>query len=716
MIYEKKFSNFTNLTSKKFMFPDDDLERFYFLKKHLPPPCDDLMKKTYTKVEQTRAEILEVERFISLSLLTRTSRYPVKFMPPIKDFVNMLENQVPLTAEDVSPSFVQHTSLLVSYVYGNIEQLVNGVAAMKFSDEFPFIVSSMLPSLFGFFVSAEYMEHAVKFYTTFVKTQRQKVTLVVIQPFFCSVLTYRFVESVMDGLLFKLGAESELNNESTFQDFMAKYSNLLTKLLVDNMPLLPSSFFEIFRVVLNNKWKKPNMISLFFSNFVKPQFVMYTQASPYPKKCLFVSKLVDNIANNDQYFTQILNSWFLTKPNLEILSIYTPYNQVFITLFLSIADVIMTTTCLLKAGPLPNGLGDPDLSDYKQKTKFCPMTVRVYPKGLKAPPFEADRLLIPYFEPKGNNPLFDHTYRAMKSVIPKYITVYEKLVERKEKNAVFVDYALQQALREMRLCTESLEKYLVCKYQANLLNELREIVRSREFFIKMPFEKKVMNEERKIYYYDVVKKFPTINVRRTLFLYFVYNSMSQSMEKYQAEFELLDEKWHELSISRRTSSELNQVNGLNRSAQIIFWKSIDVIQSIGSSPIPRRFELIMNALKMIKTIDESLFSKLLRSAMIFANSSFVPRSYIVLNEYAIKREIFTNMLTEEDYKLWIDFEVFVLAYANDNDNPSTLDLILEIRNSIISDISKSAKKLSKKSSKSPSNKKSKSRKFKLKGK
>ena len=652
------------------IFPTNDEDRFYFLKNYLPPQCDIKLKRINNEVERKRFEILEVERFISLSLLTKTKKYPAKYMPPIKEFINMLENQTFLTPKDVHPSFVQQSSLLVNFAYSNPKQLAIGVAKMKFSEEFPFIVSSTLPSLFGYFVSEEYMRYAERFYTTFVETQTQKVSLVVIQPFFCSVLTYRYVESVMEGFLIKIGAETHLNDGSMQNDLIEKFSAMLTSLIIKFMCLLPSAFFNIFKVVLNNKWKRENLVQLFFSNFARPQFLSYVEASPFSSSRSFVSQVLNNIANDDKFFTQILNSWFITLPNLDILSIYTPFNHMYLTLLLTVSDVEMAAQCCKIGGLLPNTLNDIDYSLYKtHKVKFSPINIRVYPRDLKTPSAQIDHILIPQYDVKPSDAQLDVSYRAMKAVTPHGSTVYEQLCKRKSKDKIFLDYSLQKSLNEMQEQTNSLEKYLVVMFNEKLLDNLSEIVRSREFFIKLPFALHQILDKKNthIKYSHFVKKFPSINVKKTLYLYFLYNRIQICFDRFQKEFDQLKGYWEQLSKNRRVSCDLTVVNNLRDAPRNIYLEAADTIQSLGSAYISRQFELMIKALKMIQIIDKSQFLDILRTLLIITNSSYVPLVYIVFNEYVIKSKVYREMMPEKEYKLWIKFERFLLVYMDDNE-------------------------------------------------
>lgn len=666
------------------MLPESDIERFNFLKMHSPPAVDDLLKKIYTDIDKKRIEILEAERFINLSLLTRTTKYPEKFMPPMNEFIAMLENQVVLTSEEIDPSFVQHTSLLISYVYGNIDQLVKGVAAMSQSEEFPFIVSSMLPSIFGFFISAEYMQYALNFYKTFIRTQKKNLSLIVIQPFFCSIFTYRYIENVMESFLIKFGTETIRKNEPFPQEFMNKYSNLLTKLLIEALPLLPAAFFEIFKTVLEDKWNKTKLVHLFFSSFLKPQFLMYLRSSPFNDEG-YVRQIIDNIARNDKYFTQIINSWYIAIPKYEIFPIYTPFKQVFVTLFLSIADVMMTTTCLLKGGTLPGVLDDMSCFKYGPEIKFNPLIVRIYTKELKVLPPKVDPLIMPLSNPIESNPNFDRTYRAMKSVIPKTTTVFEELLKHENQTTEFTNYALQKAIAEKQSQIESLENYLVAKYYHNRLIDLREIVRSREDFIKIPFVLQIAQSGKS--FKDVSQTFLSNHAKRVLFLCTIKKNVHYVYDELIIDFRNLIKSWDQLSFSRRKNCELNFVNTMSKSRQENFWQACNIISCLTRVPIYRTFELLMKAIKMIYLINSERFHDLLRTAMIFSKSKFVPLVFELQNEFAIKNMTFREMLYENEYEIWIAFESFLLTYANGNpeknENNDTRDALIQVSNKIV---------------------------------
>lgn len=671
------------------MIPTNDIERFKFLKMHAPPACDDLLKKIYSDIDQKRIEILEAERFINLSLLTRTKKYPVGFMPPRDTFISMLETQVLLTSEEIDPSFVQHTSLLISYVYSNIDQLVKGVAEMSDSEVFPFIVSSMLPSIFGFFISAEYMQYAVQFYKTFIRTQKHKLSLIVIQPFFFSISTYLYIENVMEAFLIKFGTESIPKNEPFPQEFMNKYSKLLTKLLIEAMPLLPAAFFEIFKTVLEDKWSKTHLVYLFFDSFLRPQFVNYLQASPFSEK-RYVHLIIDNIAKNDIYFTQIFNSWYMTIPKHEILPIFTPFKQVFVTLFLSIADVQMATECCLKGGKLPSVLDDINCTKYGDDINFNPFLARIYTKELKALQPKVDPLIIPFYETAPTDPNFERTYRAMKSVIPKTTTVYEELIKRDHKETDFVEYALQKAIAEKQNQLESLENYLVAKYYHNLLIDLREIVRSREDFIKIPFVLK--NSRGRIMSNIISKNFLSIHAKRVIFFNSISRNISLVYNELRDDFRNLIEKWEQLSLSRKKNRELGLVNTMSNSRQLNFWQAVNIVSCLISVPISRSFELLMKALKVIHLINAEKFNELLRTLMIFSKSKYVPFVFEILNEFAIKNPTFKAMLDEEEYVLWLAFERFLLAYSNanldENETNETRDIFININYKIINFVRK----------------------------
>lgn len=404
---------------------------FQRLLQYVPPDTFNLANAFLDEIESIRFNSITRHRTITVLpiALLPESKYPKKFLPPQQEFIQHVLSRPVLTSREATPTFIQYASLLVNFVHKNIPLFARAMAVRMDKSDSHYLIYSVIPGLFGFFISHDHTSRAVEFYKAIMKIIPPEMASEVMQPFFTSVVTYRFIESVMYPFIYRftsdpkiiqqINLKSNLNSLSTsklqikskakikssqslndpdgfFSYFKRKtrdsfssdssscsviisYAKMLCDLIIQSIPLLPVEALELIDMMYQRHWTQQEFNDFFFDHFFSYVSSLYLTASP----CLKADSVFKDVLNCLKSST-LLNPKFFHKAYFEGLTryeippLYSMLDLPYLDFALTIADVAVATNAIENICELPPSLQGISYSKFSKDKFFKMFAVRSF--------------------------------------------------------------------------------------------------------------------------------------------------------------------------------------------------------------------------------------------------------------------------------------------------------------------------------------------------
>ena len=325
-----------------------------FLSMYLPPNISEKSTICMQKVDELRHLLLTNERTISLLPLLSAPSYPSGIIPEKADILNSIMIPTIMQTKDVTPSFVQHASLFVNFIYSKPDLFAKIVCKRYGQQDFHFMVYSVVPSFFGFFMSEEHISAATCFYQHIVNIAPPQIASAVLQPFFCSICSFRFLEGVMGPFCSKFGGELRLEDPKRQKLLIPQFANDLMDLIKTNVNLLPSTILILFNIMATVKnWNLRSLIAMFFDHFFNQLSIAWVASSPFSHKVPIFQKILKAATDDVKHTRDVLRTFVKASSAFEIPSAYRAFNEDYMQVLISIADIMCAAKCYEIENELP---------------------------------------------------------------------------------------------------------------------------------------------------------------------------------------------------------------------------------------------------------------------------------------------------------------------------------------------------------------------------
>lgn len=404
------------------------LQRFLPL---VPSEAYPLALNFLDDIESVRFDVITRHRTLTVLPIAMLpeEKYLRNVLPPQQEFIQHVLSRPVLSTIEATSTFIQYSSLLVSFIYKNIPVFARSVAVRMNKNDSRFLIHSVVPSFFGFFSSHEHVIKATEFYKEIMRTLPPEFSSQVMQPFFTSIVTFKFIEAIMHPFifqfasdpkisqycqnsspsfssptLFKLGSKLKSKSRSNFasDEFQKKhsinshfsspnlqfddnvsiiyfYALLLCDLIKKSIPFLPQEALELMSVMHQDHWLQEDFNIFFFEHFFNYISSLYLCASP----CLRMDNVFKDVLECLKSLNIITpsmfhNAYISGKTRFEIPHIYTTLDLPYLDFALTVADVGIAINAISQTYQLPPALNGVSFSQFKKDKIFKMFAVRSY--------------------------------------------------------------------------------------------------------------------------------------------------------------------------------------------------------------------------------------------------------------------------------------------------------------------------------------------------
>lgn len=647
------------------------------LKLYVPTYHDDSMNSALREVDQIRYQLISIERRIVALSSYNLKPYP-SFIPPKKKLAKFIFNRNPLSSKEATPAFIQHAGLMIPFIHSNADKFALAVCKMSAQKEFNFLISSAVPAFYGFFSSMEHVEQAAPFYLNVVRIASPKLAAKIIEPFFASICTFRFIESVMNRFIVKFGARIKLLSQASKSKIGSQLSTDLMFFIVSAMKLLPPPYLSILNIIKAKEWKDEEKSYFFFTRFFIPQSIAWMKSSPFELHVSAYEKILKETEGNAAHF--IFES---TDTSLfDIPYLYFPYGQNYMLYLMSAADVMIVAKTCMSDNVLPPALQEVNYDDFPSDIKYAPFWVRVFPRSLKRPKPKLTRIVYPRIclNPLLENAEFDKMYRLIENsareecVNPYDILETERFAELTHGHDKLHEYVLHKTVLELSNRTNEFETMIFYRLHLSFLKQWFDLAEKHEFVHVAPFAKEYAKKIRKSSssakdaYYKANTPF-TKSIRRFIFLYLHETVIQSRLDDFMSHFQSLTKKWNNLlqAEKQNPSSKSIAVSTLPKPAQIGFWEVSEQLTSLSMTRIRHMFYIINEVFRKVSVFNPKLTALL--NLSISANCPELLQFFLLIHHIVMKDSEFLKLITENDYQLWTQAESFFLILIFNSQDP-----------------------------------------------
>ena len=678
-------------------------EIYSYLKTNLPGRPDQKLNELLEKLNTIRVSLLLRERLHCIYPLLEGGHrtVPKDIIPKNVDddkLFNIMRTTRLLSAQEVRPAFMQVAGLLIRFIYENIDAFAVAVCNQSESSTFNFLVYSAVPMLFGFFTSAEQVKYAAEFYMRAVRHCEPALFLYMVRPFMNSLVSFRFIESVMNRVAKDMGTDATIFDEQNLVYCYRKYTDVISGAILRALPCLPEEVFRIFRVIFERKWDREEILQLFFTDFLIEKGVEWIRASPYTQIEDFFGKACKSLMENDGYITNVINALFLRSSMCEIPSLYTAFDQQFMSYVVTVADVVLIAKCYETVGELTPTLQNLSWNEYDRELRFKPFVVRAYPDGMAMANSHEKRIVfseVPDFK-RQSFPDWERKYHVIKEQIKneRNIDPYEYTCKM-DNNEELKRCALEMTTEDMIKSAVKFEKFLAFKVWFSEVSNWNSLSQDRNGMILMKrglikcelAEKKRAKES--LTSLEVFARasadFESPHIKMVQFMTTKLPSITKFIESNTDDLRVLRDSCRIVLKEKRNSCNLKDISCLPVLAQRAFWEvTYGVLKNIKLAPRARQFELIMCALRAIDELSDTpqAFMDRLLIAVEMSEADTLPGVFLLLNSFAVKDNTFRKFMPEPDQLLWLSLETFILMFVESPTVPGFRDVFLKLQSTI----------------------------------
>ena len=645
-------------------------ETFFWKNRNVTPKNISLMTSLCIEsVSSLCEEIIINQRTIHLIPFISSFSFPSYIQPQKKDIQPMIIEPQILPPEEVTPAFMQSTSILLSFLHANPNILSKLVLSRVGKKDFYFLVNSVVPSVYGFFISQEHIEQAFVFYAHVVNNAKPNVASSILAPFFNSIGTFRFIEHVMSSFTMKAQGDKRFNSQTKDNSTIQNFAQSLTNQIKESAGLLPSKFMMIFHLTLPQQWTTHDLVHLFFDCFFTPYAISWCSSSPSSSYVPLIKKIINFIATNEQMLKVVLSTILSVNPCIDLPSMFRPFQQRYALYFITIADI----TCLLKnlknVTDLPFSLSDIDLSEFTNDQKFRPFFVKVFPKGTKLSKLKYKSLVFsPHKSTFTQNAQFERIYREIESHQTKGTTVYEMIHDQKGE---FIDYALEHSINDVQKQQEDFELLMWYSVHKEILIEHRDIsLRIHECSVRPIVDKLIKINtspaiSNELCFQRVSSSFTSTKVLRSIFLSLAEPFYNKIFEEHKAEFNQLTDWTTKYQRNEMLSLDSTVIDNSTNCKKLFFWESVEIFRSVKRVTAAWKFNVIYDGFKRLSVVSsKEELTSIFNMSFVLSEFNTLPYDFLILNEVVVKNPMFVRMASDEEMLMWTTIERFLLQLTS----------------------------------------------------
>lgn len=655
---------------------NEEQDEYEFLHSHVPQRPELLLATCNANLNAIRREIIKKQRIISLYQYVKAQPDDLPFLPPPQKRTQWLFRPNDTGSFYGSSQLSQNTSFLISFLQDNPEKFARVVVGRAKSPDFKHIISAVIPSIFGFFSSAEQLDYAHCFYANVLDIAPPALAVEILEPFFQSGCVFRFIEFALTQFFQSFLLDLTLTNEDKKpgdpNTFIQIRSIFLVGCFTSAVKLLPEQYLQIFKQIRPLKWPTSIFADLVLVRFLWRATLTWIKVSPCCNHEKMLKKILADVGNHKEQIMDLYTALFHSQSVFQPPLLYQAFDQPYINYFMCVCDICLLARMFDDQKLLPNSLTLTDFISLNKEVQFEWYWSQVYPRH------------TPHRRPL-QHIIFDvypHSQKAEKETnTPKemeYIRHFRYLeslaidedpidfvLTHAGTTGEFPIYARNKCIKKLRNMANDFENLMERSRLLNQLNAWCDILKSHETMILIgATEEAVMNHQS-----AKSQIYLTPQLHQFMILMVLDKNYQDLIEPYTPAFQELGAIWDEEIKSIVESLPVpNILEETRESYKNIVYDSIRLLRCIDRIPYSRKYHMFMQSLTQLEAVAKrhQVGDYIYPVVMNQVPGNILLTSFCVLNACVLRSLTFSNICPESETKLWLKLETSIMKLAQKN--------------------------------------------------
>jgi hypothetical protein len=533
-----------------------------------------------------------------------------------------------LTTREATPLVIQQASLMVPFIYANLDVFARAVIKTESSSLFGFVCNSAVPAIFGHFGCKEVIEPAATFYAFVIRWAKPSLAMKILKPFFCSLPTFRFIEAVMKPFVTRFGARVLKDGGILDRDQLV---GLLLHGLVQCRPLIPREFLDFTAAMRGRGWTISEFEKMYAHYFLEAQLLRYFLASPFAK---FLSAFKDILATVFQpsclkmFFSGLIH----VCPAFDVPCCYRSMGHNYWYCAMTAADAITVVKIMTPHIRIPYAAELRPYHDFPQAMRFMAFCVKVYAY------------------PKAGT-CMDEKYPALVSLLgPNLVPVCSG-----KPSGAF--------LRQTeRLC--DLEQFTNSAVGLRVISEWKAVADG--------FAVMMMRQDASWLRYPQT----ILEMKREKFLMEMKPAILERRTSLGELFGRLEQLWVAFLRSEKGKFRRPTVKNLGRAQFGILMEAVEEFRGLPNARFCRRFEILSGALRRVHGLTPDM--KLVVAAVLLADCEKFLAVFLLFSGLVMKNPEFERFSDEQEMTIWAKCESFLVGSISESSHTELQAVLLEL--------------------------------------
>jgi hypothetical protein len=267
--------------------------------------------------------------------------------------------------------------------------------------DFKHIVHAAVPSIFGYFSSDEHIVSAFDFYVLVVDLASPSLGVRILELFFNSVATFRFVEFALDKFFASFVFDYSVTPEEDRVQLLTSHGINLMACFIEAVPLLPDAHLRLLKHISEQKWPSNCFADLLFVRWLWPTTVKWLKGSPCPGEARYLNHVLGSVGKAKQEIRKFYRALFDSHSVFSAPQLFWGFDVHWLCCFVCVNDVGLVARMLDEQSLLPRSLSLSDFLDVDRDFQYYMFWCQIYPKAIDA----QRRLDCTLIFPEGSNTL-----------------------------------------------------------------------------------------------------------------------------------------------------------------------------------------------------------------------------------------------------------------------------------------------------------------------
>jgi hypothetical protein len=258
------------------------------------------------------------------------------------------------------------------------------VTACVSQSGFESLIQMTVPSVFAFFSSYEQLTKALRFYRKVCRTANPDVCVRILEPFFNSAATFRFLEHALDRFFRGFLLDLVVSPEPDPSILVPVHSSNLLHCLRDSIPLLPSQHLRLLKTARKLNFSDDIIRELVLNRFCWPAAVNWLKTSARDDCLKLFDKVLSGVSLQGAALEGFYTALFEGVSMCESPNLFEAFGHCYLLCFVSVDDILALTKVLAEQNEMPPGLSPADFAHLDQKYRghwfWCQAFALVLPK------------------------------------------------------------------------------------------------------------------------------------------------------------------------------------------------------------------------------------------------------------------------------------------------------------------------------------------------